>query len=86
VSVVVVRPGPVDTPFRANSITHGGEAGVRTKGAKVQTAEAVGEQIVRAATRRKPVLETSLYVRTVCAVARITPGVLRRVTARMAAR
>ena len=84
VRVVVVRPGPVDTPFRDNSIARGGGAGVRPVGAKVQTAEAVGEQIVRAATRGSAVLETSLYVRAVCAVARITPGVLRRVTARMA--
>jgi short-subunit dehydrogenase len=84
VRVVVVRPGPVDTPFRNNSIARGGSAGVRPAGAKVQTADAVGEQIVRAATRGSAVLETSLYVRAVCAVARITPSVLRRVTARMA--
>jgi short-subunit dehydrogenase len=84
VRVVVVRPGPVDTPFRDNSISHGGSAGVRPAGAQVQTAAVVGEQIVRAATRGRPVLETSLYVQAVSAVARITPGLLRRVTARMA--
>jgi short-subunit dehydrogenase len=86
VRVVVVRPGPVDTPFRDNSVTRGGEAGVRPTGAKAQSADAVGEMIVRAAERGTPVVETSMYVRAVCAVARFAPPVLRRATARMAAR
>ena len=37
VRVVVVRPGPVDTPFRAHSVTTDGRAGVRPPGAEVQT-------------------------------------------------
>jgi short-subunit dehydrogenase len=85
VRVVVVRPGPVDTAFRANSITHGGEAGVRPRGAKAQTPEDVGALVVRAAERGTPVVETSLYVHAVSFVARHTPAILRWATARMAA-
>src|SRR5947209_8127649 len=48
VRVVVIRPGPVDTPFRANSVTSDGQPGVRPPGSKVQTAEEIAQQTLRA--------------------------------------
>jgi short-subunit dehydrogenase len=86
VRVSVVRPGPVQTPFRKNSISRGGEAGVRPRGAEVQSAEEVARQIVAAVDRRRAVVETTLFVRMTGAFARVTPGIVRRVTARMAAK
>jgi len=83
VRVVVVRPGPVDTPFRANSVAVG-NAGVRPKGAKVQTPEDVAAQVVRAVEKRRAVVETTAFVRVASAVARHAPGVFRVISARMA--
>ena len=86
VRVLVVRPGPVDTPFRENSIARGGEAGVRPPGAKVQSPEEVARQMVNAVERGRAVVETSLFVRGAAMMARVAPGVYRRVAARMAAK
>jgi short-subunit dehydrogenase len=86
VRVVVVRPGPVDTPFREHSIAKGGEAGVRPPGARVQAPEEVAAQMVTAVERGRPVVETTVFVRGAAALARMAPGVYRRVAARMAAR
>ncbi|HEY2515045.1 MAG TPA: SDR family NAD(P)-dependent oxidoreductase [Polyangiaceae bacterium] len=86
VRVAVVRPGPVDTPFRENSISKGGEAGVRPPGVKAQTPEEIARQIVAAVERGRPVVETSAFVRGAGTVARMAPGVLRKVLARMAAK
>jgi short-subunit dehydrogenase len=86
VRVVVVRPGPVDTPFRAHSIAKGGDAGVRPPGAEVQTPEEVARQIVAAVERNRAVVETTGFVRAAAALSRIAPGVYRRVAARMAAK
>jgi short-subunit dehydrogenase len=86
VRVVVVRPGPVDTPFRENSIAKGGEAGVRPPGAKVQTPEDVARQLIAAVERGRAVVETTAFVRVAAALARMAPGVYRRVAARMAAK
>ena len=86
VKVLVVRPGPVDTPFRENSVARGGEAGVRPPGAKVQSPEEVARQMVNAVERGRAVVETSLFVRGAAMIARVAPGVYRRVAARMAGR
>jgi short-subunit dehydrogenase len=86
IGVVVVRPGPVDTPFRAHSIAKGVEAGVRPRGAKVQAPEEVARQMVAAVERRGAVVETTAFVRAAAALARVAPGVYRRVAARMAER
>ena len=86
VRVVVVRPGPVDTPFRGHSIARGVEAGVRPTGARVQAPEEVAAQIVGAVERRRAVVETTPFVRAAAALARMAPGVYRRVAARMAAK
>jgi short-subunit dehydrogenase len=84
VRVVVVRPGPVDTPFRANSIAKGGEAGVRPPGARVQAPEEVARLIVKAVEAGRPVVETTAFVRGAAALARMAPGIYRRVAERMA--
>ncbi len=86
VRVVVVRPGPVDTPFRERSVTTDGASGVRPPGGRVQTPDEVAAQTIRAVERGTTVLETTGFVRVASAAARYAPGVLRWVTAAMAAR
>ena len=86
IRVLVVRPGPVETPFRGNAVAHGLDAGVRPKGSRPQAADDVAEQVWRAVDHGRPVLETSLFVRVASFGARAVPGLVRRVTARMAAR
>src|SRR5262249_41204919 len=61
IHVLVVRPGPVDTPFREHSIARGEKRGVRPRGATVQTPDNVACQIVNAIDRRASVLETTLF-------------------------
>jgi len=84
VRVLVVRPGPVETPFRANAVAVGVPAGVRPAGATAQSAEQIAQQTLRAVDRGRPVLETSLFVRVASFASRVTPPVLRLVAARMA--
>ena len=86
IKVVVIRPGPVDTDFRANSVTTDGQPGVRPPGAKVQTPEDVAEQTVRAVSRGTAVVETSAFVKLASAVSRHAPGAFRLVTSVMAAK
>src|SRR5580692_2475614 len=86
VRVVVVRPGPVDTPFRVNSVTTDGRAGVRPPGARIQTAQDVALQTLRAMDRGNAVLETTPFVRVTSAASRIAPGLMRRVYSVMASR
>jgi short-subunit dehydrogenase len=86
VRVVVVRPGPVDTPFRRRSITTDGAAGVRPRGAEVQSPDDVAEQTLRAVERGQAVLETTGFVRMASAAARVAPRAMRWITAVMAAR
>ena len=86
IRVVVVRPGPVDTPFRAHAITTDGSAGVRPAGARVQTPEEVAEQTVRAVDSGTAVVETTSFVRLVSFAARLSPSAVRWVTSAMAAR
>jgi len=85
VHVIVVRPGPVDTPFRSNAITTDGLAGVRPRQARVQTADEVAEQTIAAVEASRPVVETTAFVRVASAAARVTPGIVRWVSAAMAA-
>jgi short-subunit dehydrogenase len=86
VRVVVVRPGPVDTGFRENAVTSDGRAGVRLRGATVQSPEEVAEQTLRAVAHGRAVLETSAFVRVASVAARVAPGAVRWVSAAMAAR
>ncbi|HEU4410576.1 MAG TPA: SDR family NAD(P)-dependent oxidoreductase [Polyangiaceae bacterium] len=84
VRVVVVRPGPVDTPFRDHAVTDGGEAGVRPPGVRAQRPEAIAEQTLRGLDRGRPVVETSAFVRVASASARLAPPLFRALAARMA--
>jgi short-subunit dehydrogenase len=86
VRVLVVRPGPVDTPFRVHAITTDGLAGVRPRAAGVQSAEEVAEQTLAGVASGRAVVETTGFVRLASAAARFTPGVLRWVTTVMASR
>ncbi len=86
VRVLVVRPGPVDTPFRANSITTDGAAGVRPRAAGVQTADEVAAQTLLAVERGRAVVETTPFVRLASTAARMAPGMMRWISAAMAAR
>jgi len=85
VGVVVVRPGPVETPFRANAVTATGtEAGVRPPMAQVQSAEDIARLTLLAIDRRRPVVETSNFVRVSSFASRVLPPVFRAVARRMA--
>lgn len=84
VRVVVVRPGPVATPFRANAIRGGAVTGYTAPDPDAQSAELVAEKTWKAVTNGTPVLETSAFVRVASATARHAPFVLRTALARMA--
>jgi short-subunit dehydrogenase len=86
VRVLVVRPGPVETPFRDNAIAPQGRAGVRPKGARAQTPEVVARKTVHAVESGRAVLETSWFVRVASATARCAPTPFRWISARMAAK
>ena len=86
VRVVVIRPGPVDTPFRANATRAEGESGYDAPDPKAQPADLVARKTVRAVLRGTPVVETSNFVRVASATSRFAPFVLRRALRRMAAK
>jgi short-subunit dehydrogenase len=86
VRVVVVRPGPVDTPFRANATRAEGVAGYDAPDPKAQSADVVAAKTVRAVLRGTAVVETSNFVRLASATSRIAPSILRRVLRRMASK
>lgn len=86
VRVLVVRPGPVDTPFRANAVTGDGQPGVRPPGAEIQSAEAVAEMTIAGVEAGRAVIETSGFVKLASAAARLLPGAFRLVTRAMASR
>jgi short-subunit dehydrogenase len=83
IAVTVIRPGPVDTPFRANSVTRDTAAGVRPPGSSKQTAEDIAEYTLSAIARRKPVVETSAFVRVASFGARVVPPIFRAALKRM---
>jgi short-subunit dehydrogenase len=86
VRVLVVRPGPVDTPFRSRSLTTDGNAGVRPRAVRVQTPDEVAEQTVRAVLSGQSVVETTSFVRAASLVARVTPAVMGWIGTAMYAR
>jgi short-subunit dehydrogenase len=83
VSVVVVRPGPVDTPFRENSIARDTTPGVRPPGSSKQSADDIAEYTLSAVARRRPVVETSAFVRVASFGARVVPPIFRAALRRM---
>ncbi|MGD0525408.1 MAG: SDR family NAD(P)-dependent oxidoreductase [Polyangiaceae bacterium] len=86
VRVLVVRPGPVDTPFREHAVTTDGRAGVRLRSAAVQTADDVADQVIAGVDSGRAVVETTRFVRIASAAARHAPGAMRWVSALLAAR
>ena len=86
VRVVVIRPGPVDTPFRANATRAPGQVGYDAPDPKAQSAEAVARKTLRAVLRGTPVVETSNFVRVASATSRYAPGILRRALRHMASK
>ena len=86
VRVVVIRPGPVDTPFRANATRARGEVGYDKPDPNAQSAEVVARKTVRAVLRGTPVVETSNFVRVASATSRFAPSILRRALVRMASK
>jgi short-subunit dehydrogenase len=86
IRVVVIRPGPVDTPFRAHATRAAGMVGYDAPDPKAQSAEDVARLTLRAVDRARPVVETSAYVRFASAASRFTPRGLRFALKRMATR
>lgn len=86
VRVLVVRPGPVDTPFREHAVTTDGRPGVRLASAGVQTSDDVADQVIAAVESGRAVVETTRFVRIASAAARHAPGAMRWISALMAAR
>ncbi|WP_437328100.1 SDR family NAD(P)-dependent oxidoreductase [Sorangium sp. So ce381] len=86
VRVLVVRPGPVETPFHANAVVTDDNVGYRPPGHKKQSPDEVAEMIVRAVDAGRDVLETSLFVKTASLAARVAPGPMRWLSRRMAHR
>jgi short-subunit dehydrogenase len=86
VRVVVIRPGPVDTPFRAHATRAEGLAGYDAPDPNAQPAETVAKKTVRAVLRGTAVVETSNFVRVASATSRFAPAVLRRALRRMASK
>jgi len=85
IGVVVVRPGPVETSFRANAVTAEGiQAGVRPAFAPVQSPERIAHLTLEAIARRRPVVETSGFVRLSSFASRVLPPVFRAAVRRMA--
>jgi short-subunit dehydrogenase len=83
IAVTVIRPGPVDTPFRANSVTKDTTPGVRPPGSSKQSAEDIAQYTLSAIARRKPVVETSAFVRVASFGARVVPAIFRAALKRM---
>jgi short-subunit dehydrogenase len=86
IRVVVIRPGPVDTPFRANAARAEGMVGYDAPDPNAQTADAVARLTLRAVDRARPITETSSYVRFASAASRLAPAGLRYALERMARR
>lgn len=84
VRVVVVRPGPVATPFRVNATRAEGEAYDAPVDPKAQAPETVAELTIRAVERGTSIVETSAYVRIASAASRLAPPVVRIALKRMA--
>jgi short-subunit dehydrogenase len=86
VRLLVVRPGPVATPFHQNAVVDEGGVGYRPPGHKAQDPDDVAAMVLRAVDRGDEVLETSLFVKASSAASRLAPAVFRRVARAMARR
>lgn len=86
VRVVVVRPGPVRTSFRAHAARADGEVGYYAPSANAQSVDEVAAKTLRAVDRACAVVETSPWVAFASATARIAPPAVRLALRRMASR
>lgn len=86
VRLLVVRPGPVATPFRANAARGRGETFYSRPDPRSQAPEAVAARILRAVDRGRDIDETSAFVKATSAAARLSPALLRFAFQRMAKR
>jgi len=86
IRVVVIRPGPVATPFRQNAVRARGVVGYDTPDPNAQSAEQVAKLTIRAVDRGRTIVETSTFVRLASAASRVTPSGLRFALKRMASR
>jgi short-subunit dehydrogenase len=84
VRVVVVRPGPVATPFRVNATKAEGEGYDAPVDPKAQSPETIAELTIRAVERSASIVETSAYVRFASAASRLAPPAVRVALRRMA--
>jgi short-subunit dehydrogenase len=84
IRIVVIRPGPVDTPFRSNATRAEGLAGYDAPDPRSQSAELIARKTVRAVRRGTPVVETSAFVRVASAASRYAPAIVRTALERMA--
>lgn len=86
IRVVVIRPGPVATPFRQNATRAPGETGYDRPDPKAQRADDVAEMTVRAVERGTAVVETSASVFGAATAMRLVPPAVRFALKRMARR
>jgi short-subunit dehydrogenase len=84
VKVVVIRPGPVATPFRVNAMRGEGEAYDAPVDPKAQAPETIALLTLRAVDRGTSIVETSAYVRFASAASRLAPPAVRVALRRMA--
>lgn len=86
VKVVVIRPGPVATPFRVNATRAEGEAYDAPVDPKAQAPETIALLTLRAVDRGTSIVETSAYVRFASAASRLAPPAVRVALKRMASK
>lgn len=86
ISVVVIRPGPVDTPFRDNAKKGEGTAEYDAPDPKAQKASEVAALTVKAVDRKTAIVETSALVKVAGIALRFAPPILRRSLRKMAKR
>jgi short-subunit dehydrogenase len=84
IRIVVIRPGPVETPFRANATRAPNEAGYDKPDPTAQKVEAVASQTIRAVERGRAVVETSAFVVGAATAMRLVPPAVRLALRRMA--
>jgi short-subunit dehydrogenase len=86
IRVVVVRPGPVATPFRKNATRAEGVTGNEQPDPDAQSPDDVAALTMRAVDRSTPVVETTAFVRAASAASRFAPWGLRMALKRMASK
>ncbi len=84
VRVLVVRPGPVYTPFRDNAVRGGGETENAEPDPNAQSADDVARRPRRALERERATLETTRSAWAIGVVSRLSPAGLRFALRRMA--